>query len=300
MKMIKPTVLTDAMFTSSTAPEPQATYSYWASGTSYSIGDKAVRAETHRIYESLTNSNLGNTPETSPTDWLDIAPSNQWAMFDDVVGTSTTIASPLTVVIEPGQLGGLALMELVGEQAVITLKDATGGTTVYSKTVDLDGTIITSWYDWFFEDYVQLTDLVLTDLPSNYPNGELTISITGTGDVSCGVCKFGTVLEIGDTMWGATAGIKDYSRKDTDAFGNTVIVERSYAKRNDFKIQMLPADFNKIYRTLASVRATPCVWIGTEVEGYLPLLVYGFYNDFSIDVAYHSMHYCSLEIEGLI
>lgn len=303
MKLIKPYDVTDAMLASSTAPEND--YAAWSSATTYAIGDTVIRTETHRIYESLISSNLNKVPEdntggTTPA-WLDIGPTNRWAMFDNVVGTSTEIASPLTVVLEPGQVGGLALMELSGDTATITMKDASGGTTVYSNTVDLDGSIINSWYDWFFEDYVQLTDVVLTDLPSAYPNCELTISLSiSSGNVACGVCKFGSVLTVGDTQWGVGIGITDYSKKDTDAFGNTVIVERSYAKREDFKIEVDPAEFNRIFRTLAALRATPVVWIGTEVEGFLPLIVYGFYKDFNIDVAYHALFYCTLEIEGLI
>lgn len=303
MKLINPVAVTDAMLTSSTAPEND--YSAWSSATTYAIGDKVIRTQTHRIYESLVASNLNNVPEDNLTGttpkWLDIGPTNRWAMFDNVVGTSTTIATPLTVVLQPGQVEGLALMELVGDTLTVTMKDAAGGTTVYSNTVDLDGSIISGWYDWFFEDYVQLTDVVLTDLPAEYPNCELTINLSiSSGNVSCGVCKFGGVLTVGATQWGANVGITDYSKKDTDTFGNTIIVERSYAKREDFKIEVDPVEFNKIFRTLAALRATPVVWIGTEVEGFLPLIVYGFYKDFNIDVAYHSLFYCTLEIEGLI
>jgi len=302
VKLIKPTLVTDSNLSSSTVAEND--YSAWSSATTYNTGDRVIRTSTHRIYESLVDSNLNNTPEDNLTGttpkWLDIAPTNRWAMFDDVVGTATSVTSPLTVVFTPGTVEGIGLLELTGSQVDITLKDAVGGTTVYSKTIDLDGTIITSWYDWFFEDYIQLTDIVVTDLPANYYNGELTLSLTGSGTVSCGVCKFGKLYNLGETQWGATAGIKDYSRKDTDVFGNTIILERSYAKRNDFKIEMSPIDFNRMYRVLADLRATPCVWIGTELTGFTPLVSYGFYNDFSIDVAYFSMYYCSLEIEGLI
>jgi len=63
---------------------------------------------------------------------------------------------------------------------------------------------------------------------------------------------------------------------------------------------MLPnTKLNKVQRVLADLRATPCAWIGTDVAGYEPLTLYGFYRDFSIDVAYPTTSYCSLEIEGL-
>ncbi|MDP2099840.1 MAG: hypothetical protein U1D70_08125 [Methylobacter sp.] len=301
MKLIKPTVITDAMFTSSTAPE--ADFAAWAVGTAYVVGNKVIRT-THRIYECLAD-NTGNIPEDNLTGltpkWLDIAPTNKWAMMDDVIGTSTTIASPLTVVLSPGPFGGLALMELVGKDAEITVKESPSGITVYNKTISLDGTVITSFYDWFFAPYKQLDSFVLTDLPDQFYTPEITISITATtGNVSCGVCKLGEVINIGGTEYGATSGVIDYSRKEKDVFGRYTIVERAFSKRANFKIFTDKIDYNRISRRLAEVRATPSVWIGSDIPGYEPLVIYGFAKDWSIDVAYPTANYCNLEIEGLI
>ena len=302
MKLIKPTVLTDAMLVSSTAPETD--YTAWNAATAYVVGNKCILVSTHRIYECLVN-NTNFSPDVNLTGltpkWLDIAPTNRWAMFDNVVGTATSIASPLTTVLTPGLVSGVYLGELVGASAVVSMKSAVAGDTVYSETISLDGTIITSFYDWFFQPYIQLTDFVLTDLPFHYAAPELTITITSTsGNVECGVCKFGESITIGGTEYGATAGIVDYSVKTQDAFGNYTIVERSFSKRATFKVSTDLTDFNRIFRTLSSLRATPVIWIGTEVAHYEPLLVYGFFRDFSIDVAYPTMNYCSLDIEGLI
>ena len=299
MKVIKPTVITDAMLTHDTVPETD--YPAWVSGATYAVGDKCIRTSTHRIYQRLVAGAGTTAPESDTTNWEDVGPTNKWAMFDNVVGTATTTTSPLTRVINPGSATGLALLELIGRQAQVVMKDQTGGTTVYSKTIDLDGTIIESVYDWFFAEYEQLTDVVLTDLPGQFPNGELTITVTATsGNVSCGVCKPGTVIEIGDTLAGAKAGIVDFSGKERDTFGNYSVVERSFAKEASFAVLTQKSDFNKIFRRLASLRATPAIYIGTEMTGYEPLIVYGFYKDFSIDVAYQSHHLCSLEVEGLI
>jgi len=299
MKVIKPTVITDAMLTHDTVPETD--FPAWVSGTTYAVGDKCIRTSTHRIYQRLVAGAGTTAPESDTTNWEDVGPTNKWAMFDNVVGTATTTTSPLTRVINPGSATGLALLELIGRQAQVVMKDQTGGTTVYSKTIDLDGTIIESVYDWFFAEYEQLTDVVLTDLPGQFPNGELTITVTATsGNVSCGVCKPGTVIEIGDTLAGAKAGIVDFSGKERDTFGNYSVVERSFAKEASFAVLTQKSDFNKIFRRLASLRATPAIYIGTEMTGYEPLIVYGFYKDFSIDVAYQSHHLCSLEVEGLI
>lgn len=303
MKIIYPLVLTDVMLVSSTAPETD--FPEWNAATPYVVGDKCIRIGTHRIYECLVN-NTNFIPENNLTGatpkWLDIAPTNRWSMFDNVVGTSTSITTPLTIVLTPGEsLSGIYLGELIGKTATVSMKSTVGGTTIYSKTITLDGSVITSFYDWFYQPYEQLTDLVLTDLPFHYYTPELTITLSSSsGTVSCGVCKFGEVIDVGGTQYGSTAGIIDYSIKNTDAFGNYTIAERAFSKRASFKVFTDLVDFNKIFRRLATLRAVPCVWIGTEEAFYEPLIIYGFYKDFSIEVTYPTMNYCSLDVEGLI
>lgn len=305
MTITKPVTLTDAMLTSSTAPETD--YAAWAFGT-FAVGNRRIMTTgLHIVYECLvahtstdaTGAPNLNTSGVTPK-WLAIAPTNRWAMFDAKVGTVTSVASPLTVVLRPGAVGGVALLELTGRQVVVSMKDAPAGTTVYSKTVVLDGTIIGSFYEWFFEDYVQLTDLNITDLPSQFPSCELTVSLTGTSTVACGVCHIGSVHTVGDVQYGATVGIVSYSVKSVDAFGNTTVVKRANSKRNSLKVVTAKADFNRIYRLMAALDSVPCIFSATGVSGYEPMIVYGFWKSFSIDVAYFSTHLTDLEIEGLI
>lgn len=298
-KIIKPTVITDAILSSSTIAEPSAGETVWVSMTSYVKDDVRIRTTLHKKFTCVNSVASSTPPENDPTNWIESGTTNKWSMFDRKIGTVSTIASPLTVVMEPGSVGAVSLLELQGREAVVSMKDASGGTSVYSNTVSLDGTIILSFYDWFFEDYVQLTGFSLTDLPSQYPSCELTISIAGTSDVSCGVCIVGKSVDVGVTHYGASVGIIDYSRKETDQFGNIDIVERSYRARNNFKITIETIDFNKLYRLLASLRATPCIVIGEDSVGFEPMTSYCLIKDFSIDVAYPSYYLCNLQTEGM-
>ena len=181
MKLIAPTTFVAAThLVSSNATEA---YSAWAVGTTYAK-DAFVDYGTH-IYQSLVNSNTGNQPDISPTQWVLIGPDNTHAMFDDQVSTATTRSSPLTVVLATGLANAMALFGLVGTQATITVTDGAGGPTVYSRTVNLDGTFIFDWYQYFFEPYVQIEELVLTDLPP-YPSARMTVSVSGAGTVAVG------------------------------------------------------------------------------------------------------------------
>jgi len=299
-KIIRPITVAGAMLVSSTVAEPAAGETAWVSGTSYTAGDIRLSLTSHKLFKRLISGAGTTAPESDPTNWVGIGTGNRWSMFDRRIGTVSSVTSPLTVVVEPGGgVSGVSLLELTGREATISMKDTTGGTVVYSQTVSLDGSFIDSFYDWFFSDYEQLSGFSLTDLPSQFPANELTISVTGTGTVSCGVAVIGNVLTLGVTHYGAQVGIIDYSRKQADEFGNIDIVERNYRSRTSFKITTETSDFNKIYRVLASLRATPCIVIGEDSVGFEPMTSYCLISDFTIDVAYPTYNLCNLETEGM-
>lgn len=299
MKIIKPTVITDSMLASSSVAEPDVGEVAWSAATAYVEGEVAVRTTTHRKYERLVAGTTATAPESDPTNWLDIGPTNRWAMFDRKVGTETSAASSLTVALRPGGISGLGALELTGRQLDVTMRTGPGGDIVYSKSVSLDGTTVDSVYDWFYAEFEQLTDVVITDLPEHYASCELTLDLTGTSGVSVGVFQAGQVVQVGRTQYGASVGIIDYSRKEKDQFGNLDILERTYSKRSSLQVITEKADFNKIYRRLASLRATPCIFIGADQVGYEPMITYGFYKDFGIAVPYVHYHLLTIEIEGL-
>jgi hypothetical protein len=295
MKVTKPTPISSAMLVSSTATEA---YSAWNSATAYALDTRVIRTTTNRIYQCIQGPSTNNTPETSPLYWTDVGPTNQWAMFDSEISTQTSAASTLTVVIKPGLCNSLALFGLEGTTLTVTVRDALAGAIVYSFTKSLDGTILADWYQYFFEPYVQLSEVVLTDLPP-YGNAHITITITSGGTAKCGILVAGTVYYLGQSLSSPNAGIIDYSRKDTSALGITTFVKRSFSKRLSASLYLKNQQLNKVRSILADLRATPCVWISTETPGYEMLTLYGFYRDFSIAVEYADGSLCNLEIEGL-
>jgi hypothetical protein len=296
MKAVKPTLITAAMLVSTTATE---VYSAWNPVTSYALDDIVLLTSTQRLYQRLVPGTTATSPELDTTNWLDIGPTNKWAMFDSEISTLTTATTTLTTVLAPGYVNSLALFGLVGQTLTVTVRDGLAGPVVYGpEVITLDGTIISDWYMYFFEPSVQLAEVVLTDLVP-YQDAHITITLDGTGTVECGICLIGTFYTLGDTEFGATVSIIDYSRKETDTFGVTTFVRRAYSKRMNARMMLDTAQINKVQRVLADLRATPCAWIGTDESGFEPLTVYGFYRDFSIDVAYPTKSYCSLEIEGL-
>ncbi len=293
MQVIKPVTFTEAMLVSSTATE---TYAAWAVGTTYAKGAR-VRYGA-RVYESLVASNVGNTPSTSPTSWLDIGPTNTMAMFDDEVNTSTTATNNLTVVLATGLVNSVALINITGASATITVTDGAGGPVVFTRTIDLDGTIIGDWYQYFFEPYVQKEELTITDLPP-YVNARLTVNVTATGPVGVGNLVFGTIYDLGEPALGASLGTDDYSSVNIDEFGTTTLVRRNSAKRSELQLLVARNQMRKVFQVLNDLRATPCVWIPSPDDQDAPLSVFGIRSSFRVVVDYPAHVLCSLELKGM-
>ncbi len=296
MKLIKPVEFQTGHLISSNATE---TYSAWSSGTTYAK-DAFVDHGT-QIYQSLVNSNLNNQPDISPTLWQLVGPDNTHAMFDNQVSTQTSASSPLNVTIAPGvATNSLAFLNLENATSlVVNITDGPSGPNIYSKTIGLDDTPMIDWYMYFFEPYDLKTDVVLTDIPP-YISSRITMNLLGSGTLKIGNFVYGNVYEIGGTQYGVTSGIRDFSVKQTDDFGNTTFVQRAYSKRMEAEVFIQNNQLNVITRLLTGVRSIPCVWIGSEDSQYANTLVqFGFYKDFNITINYPSYSLCSLQIEGL-
>lgn len=294
MKVIKPVALTDASVVASTVAETE--YAAYAAITNYAVGGRSIYG--HKVYESVQTPNVGHQPDLSPLFWAAVGPSVRWAMFDGEVSTQTEATGSLTVVIKPGYVNSLALFGLEGNSLSITIRDGLAGPVVYSRDMTLDGTIISDWYQYFYEPNVQLGEVVLDDLPP-YSNAHITINILGGGTVKCGAVSVGTAYEIGDTQYGASVGIIDYSRKDTSATGDTTFTKRKFSKTMNAQVWLKSGQFNKVFQILTTLRSTPCAWVGVDASGFEPTIIFGFYRDFSIDIAYPTYDLCNIQIEGL-
>lgn len=293
MKMIRPVQVTDSVLVSSTVPESDAPA--WASGTTYALNDLVIKS--HRVYKSIQASNLNHDPANSPTWWIDTGPTNRWAMFDDVVGSSTSATASMTIVLSPGMVDSLALLEVGAETVSVTM--TVGPDTVYSKTVQLsDNSMVIDWYSYFVEPIKEKSYCLFDGMPI-YGSGTVSITFSrSSGTVSCGVLSIGSKAEIGTVLSNPGIGINDYSRKSTDDFGRTILVKRGYSKRISTRLLIDTNDVDRIARILADYRATPVVWVGSDQ--FDSMIVFGPYKDFSIDIAYPNVSYCSLQVEGMI
>ncbi len=298
MKIVVPISIDDAALLSTNVSE--TLYTPYDAGYVFSTGDRVqvVGPDLHQVYESLVDSNVGNTPSTSPTKWIYVSTTNPRLMFDGSVTSQTENADSINVSIQThGRNPCLTLLNLSAAEARVQMIDDLDGT-VYDETHSLvSDSGVDDWYSYFFEPVVRLKDLTVLNMPA-YASPIVNITLSAAGEtVKCGAALLGPFSEVGDTQYGATVGIQDFSVKQQDDFGNYSIVERAFRKRAAFTVLIDAVRVDTLQQLLASLRAIPAIYIGSDL--YASTAVYGFFKDFTIEIAYPKESLCTIEVEGL-
>lgn len=303
IQVVVPLEITGAMIVDSGSPPetnvPEDDYPQWNSGTTYATGDRVIVLSTHKIYESLQDANTGNNPVTETTFWIEVGPTNRFAVFDNSNSTQTAQANNITYTLELGVIvNTLAILNLTGGSKItVTMTDPTAGE-VYNVEVDLQSLPESSdWYTWFFGERETINQFIFKDLPA-YLNADIRIEIEGGSELAVGSFIFGQRRSYGlGIKYGARIGIQDYSRKETNEFGDIVLIERAFARRGNFDLFLDSSEVDRFQNFLSDVRAKVCLWIINET--YESTIIFGFYKNFDILINYPDHADCQLEIEGL-
>lgn len=268
LQVLQPLEMTAAWLVAHNVPETDAPA--WAIGTVYPLAYRVIRTSTHHIYESLIAGNTGHVPETSPAQWLDVGPTNRWAMFDQALGTATAAVSPIIVTIDAPGDNAIALLDVTAD-------------TVRVQATDYDRT-----------ELVGPGPVTFLDLPE--AGGQVTVTVSGIGTLSIGTLLVGRVVGLGITEASPSAGITDFSRKEVDEFGEVSIVQRAWAKKMTARALIATEAVDLTADRIAAVRARPALWIADAALD--SLIVYGFFRDFGIEIG-ETISKLSLSIEGL-
>ena len=296
MIIVQPVPVTSAMVTASNVT---ITDTLWTAGTYTLNTQRYVGTRLYKVIVASTTDNPTVGVTLTPPSWQDIGAINRFKMFDQVVNTQTTRTGLIDVSILPGTIiNALAMFDLNGVTTTITMTDPVEGV-VFTETKSLqDNTIIIDWYSYFFESITTVSDVVFLGLPA-YGGATIRIQVNaGAATAAIGEVVIGRQRNLGVTNFGTSVSILDYSRKETDAFGNTIVETRPFSKRADFDVTVETGSVAAVQKALASIRTTPTVFIGDEDRA--ETIVYGFYRGFNIIISTPSISDCSIEVEGLI
>lgn len=287
--VLVPADITDARLISVTgngAAIPEDSTAAWASGTTYAIGARVYSASTHRVYESLRDSNTGKDPTdirnrtaigAIPAWWLDIGPTNKWAMFDGYISTQTVATPSLQVKVRPGPANALTLLNLDGDSLSIEWRDAPGGNIIYTTggAIPLEGSMPGDYYDYFFSPFKPLTQYSVSNVDT-YNDAEITVTLNkGSGTAKIGMFSIGDLRPLGLPLKNTAVSPKSYSIIDEDEYGNFKITKRPKSRPMSMTIAV-PFDLTDVVvQTIEDVIDIPVAFIGSTDPNHAKLTTFG-------------------------
>lgn len=296
LRIVPPLPVTDGVLLATDVPE--STYPAWNSGTTYALEDRVHIAATHKVYEALT-AHTNKPPASNPADWAEVGPTNRWALFDRSNSTQTAQSTSFYYSLAPsGAFNAAGLLNITGGLSIRwRVTHATLGTLLDETDSLASLPAQAGWWEWYYGERRGPTLAIRTDLPG-VVGAELRIDVTGTSALAAGVFLFGQAKELGFLVQqGARVGIQDYSRKETNEWGDAVLVQRAFAKRASFEVPVTAPLVDEAVQFLSLYRAIPCLFIGGG--RYESTTVYGFLKDWDVAITYSTHSVLSLQLEGL-
>lgn len=303
MRVVRPIVVTDAKFTSSSIPEPDASVGEveWIAG-SFNTGDQRIKSSTHRVYEVTAIPSTTDDPEVGvladPPTWVNVAPTNKWALFDNLNSTKSRISTQLITEVTPaGIVNSVAGFSIEGVGAInVTMTDPSAGV-VYDNDLDLvDNSQVADWYYYYFSPIERASEFALLDLPT-YPSATVKVTFDG-GDIGVGSLIFGSVIVLGVANYGTSVQLLDFSKKELDDFGNIVITPGRTSKLVSFDVTIAKEKVNYVFNQLSLLTTIPSVWVGDDGTND-PTLVFGYYRDYQNNISTPTITDATITVEGL-
>ncbi|QIL71673.1 hypothetical protein G7048_15705 [Diaphorobacter sp. HDW4B] len=280
------------------------TYALWNAATNYAAGAMVLRVETHSIYKRVTAGTTAQAPEldTTGVNWVRVATSNRWAMFDMRSSQVTLAVSPLIVQLQPGRITALNMTGL--NDGTVKFDMTSGGVNVWSPVASpLDSTPINDWADYFFAPFSVRSTILEQEIPS-YSDGILQVRIDAGVGLEIGKLIVGDAIYIGETELGPRVRRRGFSVIERDNYGELqdVVPRKSIPLISD---RML-IEKQYIQRARAALdfaaSGVPCVFVGldNDQDEYADLLTtVALCTDFEFELKEHAISYLTLETEGI-
>lgn len=225
----------------------------------YKPSDRAVKSSAHKLYQCAiaTSQDPEEGVATVPPTWVEVSPTNRWAMFDYKRSTQSESSSPLTISLDPdGIIDSVSVFDIEEVSTIKVVATSASSGEVYNQTHTVTG----------------LVELVILDIP---PFSDLVIDLTFTGGAMLvGEVVVGESKELGVLVSGVVSDRIDYSRTTYDDFGNVTDVPRPIVKYITYPIRMLKSDAPGIERYLDALRGSQAVWVG-DIGGGDLIITFG-------------------------
>ena len=268
----------------------------------YSEGDEVIKASTHRRYRSAKGGNIDD-PELgvtlSPPTWVDIGPTNKWAMFDKKPSIQTVNGDEVKIIIRPGKftqsISGFNLSG-VNNVNVKVIDDADGET--YSRDIEMnDSSRVVGLLSYFTSPIVYKSDFTLTNLPA-YRTSNIELTMNGS-NIRAGAILVGDYIQIGRELAGTSYNSNPITIRTPDGFGGFDITRRGVSDTISFKVGYQKPEFEFIRNTLKSIDGLYCVFIGEGDVG-AGLTTYGLLDPFNAPIETPTANELTFDVIGVL
>ena len=278
------------------------TYAVWTAGGTWATGALVIRPGLHAVYERFAPGGVDAAlPEDDPTKWGRVSSTNRWAMFDMLSAATTVGVSPITVVLAPGRITGLGILNAEGNTVAVT--ETSGATTVFSETTSLDSAVITSWEDYFFAEANPRANFVRNTIPP-YTDAQLTITVTGASTAKVGKVIVGKTAHLGEVLADPQVRQKTYHVVTRDERSGDLLdidVRKSIPLvSQSFLVEKV--DCTKAKAALESAKVTPCLVVGidNDKDEYAELLtMLGLCTDVDLVPKHQTHAVINAQLEGV-
>lgn len=279
----------------------------WDSGALYDYAQEIRDGHYIYAYAGTTGTNTSDSPsvdsEKIGKKWVQIRPTNYFAMIDGKTNTQTQNTDTITVTLACTNYDAVSLLGLDATEVVLELYDNITSAVVYTNTISLVNTMdIVDFSTYCFEEFNNAATIYDDSIPL-YTDAVLTITIKNLGvTAKCGRLVLGRTYFVADTGAGANLGLESYSGKETDIFGNTELYHSNSVNIDSYEIYVPTSKIPSLRRKIKEIDAVPVLFIMDEHQNSKleHLLTYGYWENFSIIIPESDISTASITIKGLL
>ncbi len=208
-------------------------YPDWDDATAYQHGNTVF--DTYYYYTSVIDNNLNNQPKDKDRLWLKMEASNRYAQVDtqalteSICDVDTIIGGVapfnLITVFQNARYDTIAFGNVNGSSVLVEMLDS-GDQVVWSETKSLGRTRldVVDWYTYYFTPIpdadATTEEEVIFRLPSYDDQYKIRTTIyENNSSSSCSYMICGQAKYLGDSLYGYSSGLDDFSYKEVDDMG---------------------------------------------------------------------------------
>lgn len=271
----------------------------WVSGSAIAIDTVRIRTSTHRKYRAIAAIAAGSNtvaPESAPTLWQDIGPTNKYAMIDLNRNIGTKSVTTLTATITPNKrINTVFLSGVVGSTALLEVLDGSDNV-IKSKNYALSNRFgIRTYTEYFFGEFSNVPTILEMDLPQiTSIKVRITINSSGVGGaVQIGVFAVGNSKYIGEIQWQPEDDAQNFSKIERAFDGSlelTNLIRRRSVPQLSLRLHSPKAITNLLRQLRRDLNAKPAIWSGlddkTDDDYFESVLIFGIYRQFKLNLKY--------------